>query len=131
MPVPGLAEAHVGQQPLGTVVEEEDVDAVWVELGAHRGNAFQQRLDVVPERGNVLAVIDEEHGVEAAEEGERVAVVVEIDARAGGCVGRWRNGWPFRFIHGECGFGDGEVKENWVLRGGPARLRGEAEAMYI
>lgn len=77
-------------ETLGAVVDKVNVDAVWVVLGAHRGNVVDELLDLVPVGGHGRTVVDDEDGLEGAEVGELGIVLARVDAAGSGAwkVGR-------------------------------------------
>lgn len=101
------------------LVEEVDVDAVAVVLGADRGDGFECVGGLAPgAAGHGTGVIDEEDGVEGGEEGE-IGVFGIFDRVAGGGNGRLCDWWGSRVGWGCDGGGVGEgISIIVVLEGG-------------
>lgn len=97
--VPRLAHREARQQALGPVVEEVDVDAVRVVLRADATERLEQLPHIAPVRLHVRRVVDDEHGVEAPEEPQRLIVVAHIDPGPGLIIRDWgRECRPHFFI---------------------------------
>ena len=84
----GGSDIHVRVRVWG--VEEMDVDAVTVVLGANWSDGFEGVPGFVPfGAGHGAGVVDEEDGVEGAEEGVRVVSAWSNSCGGGGVGGGW------------------------------------------